>query len=90
VLSQFFCTGGLHHRYQQYAHWFILIDPQKSGNAYTYALDVLRFYGISEEIRPASEEMALHFSLFDRKTAWAGQRKGIAHRLLLQIFLKAI
>jgi hypothetical protein len=72
VLSQFFCTGGLHNRYRQYAHWLILIDPEKSGNAFTHALDSLCYYGISEEICPASKEMALHFSLFDHKTAWAG------------------
>jgi hypothetical protein len=77
VLSQFFCTGGLHNRHQQYAHWFILIDPEKSGNVYIHVLDMPRYYGISEEIYPASKEMALHSSVFDRKTAWAGQRKGI-------------
>jgi hypothetical protein len=77
VLSLFFCPGGLHHRYQQHAHWFILIDPEKSGNAYPHTFDVPSYYGISEEIRPASKEMALHSSVFDRKTAWAGQRKGI-------------
>jgi hypothetical protein len=82
VLSQVFCTGGLYQRYWQHAHWLILIDPQKSGNACTHALDVLRYYGISEEICPASEEMALHLSLFDHKTAWAGQRKGTCSQVI--------
>jgi hypothetical protein len=44
---------------------------------HTHALDVLRYYGISEEICPASKGMDLHLSLLDHKTAWAGQRKGI-------------
>jgi len=47
-----------------------------------YALDALRSYGISEEIRPASEEMALHFSLLDRKTAWAGHLRGICAQVI--------
>jgi len=57
--------------------FLILIDPQKSGNAYIHALDVPRSYGISEEICPASKEMAVHLSQLGYKTAWAVQRKGI-------------